>query len=150
MDVFIFNADILCNDCGNAQRRELEAQAINSFRERFPDAVIDVCDPEDIAICLGFDPAEESDYDSDQFPKGPYGNGGGESDTPQHCGSCGAFLDNPLTDDGRQYVAEALVAFAIERRGNRATLYDWARAYGDQLDAEEIGRDIIGVFKARG
>lgn len=150
MNAYIFNADILCEPCGDHIRREIEARAIDSFRERFPTAVIDVCDPDDIAACLGFDPQDESAYDSEQYPKGPYGNGGGESDTPQHCGHCAVFLDNPLTDDGRQYVAEALVAFAIERRGNRATLYDWARAYGDELDAAEIGRDIIGVFKARG
>ena len=43
---------------------------------------------------------DENDYDSDDLPKGPYSNGGGEADTPQHCDGCGAFLENPLTGDG--------------------------------------------------
>jgi hypothetical protein len=34
----------------------------------------------------------ESDYDSDDLPKGPYAQGGGEADTPQHCEGCGQFL----------------------------------------------------------
>ena len=33
-------------------------------------------------------------------------NGGGESDTPQHCDDCDVFLENPLTDDGNEYVRE--------------------------------------------
>ena len=45
--------------------------------------------------------------DSDDYPQGPYPNGGGEADTPQHCGTCGVFLENPLTDDGVEYVREA-------------------------------------------
>jgi len=28
---------------------------------------------------------------------GPYPDGGGEADAPQHCGGCGVFLENPLT-----------------------------------------------------
>jgi len=46
--------------------------------------------------------------DSDQYPQGPYGDGGGESDTPQHCDGCEVFLENPLTSDGYDYVVEAI------------------------------------------
>jgi hypothetical protein len=48
------------------------------------------------------------DDDSNTFPKGPYPNGGGEADCPQHCGSCHAFLENPLTGDGDDYVSSAI------------------------------------------
>lgn len=56
----------------------------------------------------GMDPTNESTWDSDEYPKGPYPNGGGEADTPQHCDSCGVFLQNPLTTDGYDYVREAV------------------------------------------
>jgi hypothetical protein len=52
------------------------------------------------------DPDDESSYDSDDWPKGPYRHGGGEADCPQHCGACGLFLENALTDDGDSYVRE--------------------------------------------
>lgn len=48
------------------------------------------------------------DYgDSDSFPQSvPVMQC--ESDTPQHCDSCGCFLENPLTPDGFAYVREEL------------------------------------------
>jgi hypothetical protein len=46
--------------------------------------------------------------DSDKYPHGPYGDGGGESDTPQHCDGCEVFLQNPLTSDGYDYIVEAI------------------------------------------
>lgn len=46
--------------------------------------------------------------DDSYYPQGPYANGGGEADRPQHCASCGVFLENPLTDDGRAWVADNL------------------------------------------
>lgn len=46
--------------------------------------------------------------DSDDYPQGPYLDGGGEADYPQHCGACGEFLCNPLTDHGRDYVLNAV------------------------------------------
>ena len=96
MDAFVFQADIYCADCGEAIRKRLTDEG------KAP-----------------ADPDDESSYDSDEFPKGPYEDGGGEADTPQHCGSgdgcinaiagnddteVGAFLENPLTKDGVEYV----------------------------------------------
>jgi hypothetical protein len=49
--------------------------------------------------------------DSDRYPQGPYAEGGGESDCPQHCDLCHVFLENPLTDDGREYVKVTLEAY---------------------------------------
>lgn len=42
--------------------------------------------------------------DSKSLPQGPYSDGGGESDRPQHCGQCRIFLENPLTEEGYKYV----------------------------------------------
>jgi len=91
MNVFIYNGDIYCQQCGNAIQSILPCPS-------------------------------NSDYDSDDYPKGPSPDGGGEADCPQHCGSgadclnaiklndgrkVGAFLENPLTTDGECYVIEA-------------------------------------------
>lgn len=38
---------------------------------------------------------------------GPHADGGGETDTPQHCGECHVFLENPLTSEGVKYVRES-------------------------------------------
>jgi hypothetical protein len=51
---------------------------------------------------------KESSYDSDEWPKGPYCDGGGEADNPQHCACCTVFLCNPLTQDGVAYVRAML------------------------------------------
>ena len=75
----------------------------------------------------------ESDYDSGDLPKGPYPNGGGEADTPQHCDGCGVFLGNPLTTDGERYVIEQLVEHARDGRGDAEVLNTWGSFYGFQV-----------------
>ena len=116
MLVYIFAADIYCKQCGEAIRERI-------IRERFaPD-----------------DPEDERSYDSDEFPKGPYCDGGGEADCPQHCGAgpkcvnaiefddghkAGAWLENELTTDGVEYVREA-----IREGGEVADM--WADFYRD-------------------
>jgi len=100
MNVYVYNAGLYCEDCGK------------SIREQ--------------AIFEGHTPADLDDewsYDSDEFPKGPYPDGGGEADLPQHCESgehcinaielsdgskIGAWLENELTTDGVAYVQEAI------------------------------------------
>jgi hypothetical protein len=47
---------------------------------------------------------DEYTFDSDDFPKGF--SGSSESDSPQHCATCGEFLENDLTSDGDAYVLE--------------------------------------------
>lgn len=42
--------------------------------------------------------------DSDCYPQGPYE--ASEADSPQHCADCGEFLENPLTEDGNEYVKD--------------------------------------------
>lgn len=109
MRVYIYQSALLCEDCGDAKR-----------------AALDPNRPAHI------DPDNESSYDSGEYPKGPYGDGGGEADSPQHCDHCGVFLQNPLTDDGREYVRERVEAEGPRRIAGRQTVACrvWAPFYG--------------------
>ena len=107
MDVYLYQAALLCEECGDTVRSTLGYQTC--------------------PICK-FDPQDEETYDSDEYPKGPYPDGGGESDTPQHCDHCGLFLENPLTSDGVAYVREALELGYQD--GDAATLIEWRAFYG--------------------
>lgn len=106
MRVYMYQSALLCETCGEATRRELELDAIEHGRPK------------------------ESAYnpDSDHWPKGPYDNGGGEADSPQHCDSCGVFLENPLTEDGVAYVLEQCA------RPSQVT-EKWREFYRDELQA---------------
>lgn len=96
MRAFIYNADIYCERCGQSISNRLKNEGVEDFG------------------------------DSNGFPQGPYGDGGGEADTPQHCGACRAFLENPLTRDGVAYVRERL----SEGTGDMAVLRAWSEFYG--------------------
>jgi hypothetical protein len=97
MNAYIFQAALLCEPCGKATCDQLR----KSIADLHP----------------GFDEDNESTYDSDYYPKGPYPDGGGEADCPQHCDHCGVFLENPLTSDGYDYVRESAAGYgtAIEQ-----------------------------------
>ncbi len=47
---------------------------------------------------------KKTEHDSDAWPQGPYSDGGGEADYPQHCCQCHVFMENSLTSDGVDYV----------------------------------------------
>ncbi len=76
MDVYMYQAALYCQECIDHIKQSLNK------------------------------PDYEPPYDSDDYPSGLYYDGGGEADSPQHCGSCGLFLENPLTEDGINYVIE--------------------------------------------
>src|SRR5438477_360639 len=92
MDAYVFQAALYCEACGERLKEDLDTRGV------------------------------EDSGDSDDYPQGPYPEGGGESDSPQHCDSgeecataerlgrraVGAFLENPLTDEGRAYVEQAV------------------------------------------
>ena len=116
MLVYIYAADIYCKQCGEAIRERITQEGHAPAN-----------------------PDNEWSYDSDEFPKGPYPDGGGEADSPQHCGSgeecinaielsdigkIGAWLENDLTTDGVDYVREM-----IRDGGELAGL--WADFYCD-------------------
>lgn len=123
MEVYMYAADLYCEDCGEAIRESLDAEGKK---------------PED--------PSDECTFDSDDYPKGPYLDGGGESDSPCHCGSgedcvnaivlpdgrkVGAFLENPLTGDGIDYVKEAIRegCESKTRSGSSVARHVWAEFY---------------------
>ena len=85
--------------------------------------------------------------------QGPFPEGGGEADAPQHCGmgahcvnadTCpahdkhpiGIFLENPLTTDGRRYVEQKCREDIRSGRGCVA-LDIWAPFYGISLDCDD-------------
>lgn len=83
MDVYMYQAALLCEGCGERRRGGLR-RAGNE-----PPNIEDECS-----------------YDSDRYPKGPFCDGGGEADSPQHCDHCSVFLENALTSDGYGYLSE--------------------------------------------
>ena len=111
MTAYIYAADLWCGKCG-----ESTCERLDNPRGMLTDAP----------------------YDSDEYPQ-PAPDGGGESDSPAHCGSglecldpivlpngrkIGAWLKNELTMDGIDYVREA-----IADGGLVANL--WADLYSD-------------------
>lgn len=116
MNVYIFQAALLCEECGKATCEQLRA----TVKELHP----------------GFNEADEYSFDSDYFPKGPYTNSGGEADSPQHCGMCSTFLENPLTRDGLAYVAEQL-----EEKPEGPCAKLWREFYADALAPYISGDD---------
>lgn len=107
MNAYIYAADLYCDACGENIRADITAAG------RAPAT-----------------PENESSYDSDQFPKGPYPDGGGESDYPCHCAGCNAFLNNPLTPDGVAYVRDALA----RNTGRPDVLAEWRESYSAELE----------------
>lgn len=85
MNAYIYQSALLCERCGSDACAKLRAAG------KAPP-----------------NPSDESTYDSNDYPKGPLPDGGGEADTPQHCATCLIPLGNPLTPDGVEYVLDAL------------------------------------------
>lgn len=100
MNVYVFQASLLCEPCGVAAQASL--------------------------------PAAE---DSGSYPIGPYSDGGGEADSPQHCDHCGLFLRNPLTGDGVEYVREhsQRVRDFASAVGQAEVTSEWQAFYADML-----------------
>ncbi len=113
MNTFMFQAALICEPCGLA------------FKEAH-------VKPAHV------DEDDESSYDSDVWPKGPYRGEDEESDHPDHCDHCGVFLENRLTDDGIAHVIEAL----ISGDGDKAVLVEWGDHY--LVDGEVLGLDEDG------
>jgi hypothetical protein len=99
MNAYIYRAALYCEECAMQIRHTLRYQ------------------PREVVI---------DREDSESWPQGPYSDGGGEADSPQHCDSCGVFLENPLTDEGREYVREKV----REATGRADVLNTWREFYG--------------------
>ena len=101
--MYIYQAALLCDECGEAQRLAL------NMEDGAPE-----------------DPSDETTYDSDVYPKGPYDDTE-EADSPQHCDECAVFLLNDLTEEGKVYAGEAIVS----QEGDTEVLDAWAEHYAD-------------------
>lgn len=147
MNAYIYAADLYCEDCGKAIRERLNSlcpicgEIITIIGRTADDRLMGSCGDAFQKEKWEYpkDPDDESSYDSDEYPKGPYPDGGGESDSPWHCGAgsdclnaielsdgtkVGAWLENELTTDGVDYVREA-----IQGGGEVAGM--WADFYRD-------------------
>jgi hypothetical protein len=127
MDVYVYQADLYCLACGNHIRRGLKQEGI------------------------------EDEGDSETYPQ-KFADGGGEADSPQHCGNhkdciqaidlgsgypIGAWLENPLTEDGIRYVATTLASdFLLPNRHKNQVANLWRQLYHDELQDFLEGRFI--------
>jgi len=112
MYVYMYNADLYYEECG--------------------------CSIQDRLTKEGKAPANPDDqfsYDSGDYPVGPYPNGGGDSDSPKHCGGCGVFLENPLTSEGERYVGR-LYLESLQTGKMSPTLAEWIAYY--EMDAGDL------------
>ena len=112
MQVYIYRAALYCEECGDAIGERLIGEG------KAP-----------------ANPADESSFDSDHFPKGPYPDGGGEADCAAHCDKCGVFLENALTADGERNVIGVLALWD----GDPYTLSEWRDHY-EYLAARIVAR----------
>lgn len=119
--MYLYQADAFCDDCGAAIADELPTP------EGFPN---------------------ESAWDSNEYPKGPYTEGQESADCPQHCAHCEALLDTGLTDYGVAYVADALVAWD----GRPEILEQWAELYANYgslpWNLEEMDDSVRAALRA--
>ena len=138
MKVFFYNADIYCEDCGEDIKQQIrnEAKAAGKLLKEYLD--VD-------ALC---------DADTDTWPQLAL-DGGGESDSPQHCGShecclnatllksgnkVGMFLENSLISDGNEYVKEQALN-DIKSKGEVGEVVQMWLDYYDYIkldDSEEV------------
>jgi hypothetical protein len=124
VNVYIYEAAFYCEDCGIALRRTLDEKGERPA-----------------------DPDDEHTYDSDEYPKGPYPDSGGEADCPQHCDGCGLFLENPLTSDGVEYVREAIRRRYFSQQGSAKPAPEWAEFYGLPTTSKVADFDHVYCFK---
>lgn len=82
MMFYVYKADVWCEECTQAIKEKI-------LQELVPD-----------------NPEDESSFDSNDYPKGPFESSYEEADTPMHCAGCDLFLENPLTPDGEAYVLD--------------------------------------------
>jgi hypothetical protein len=125
MDAYVYQAALWCGPCVITLLVEKRKASPGALSMEPAEAL------QQIVSANGF--TDENDYDSDDLPKGPYPNGGGEADTPQHCDGRGLFLENPLTADGYRCVNEKLTEHARDGSGDAEVLKQWSERYNSSL-----------------
>lgn len=127
MDAYIFQADYYCGACIRQYLFDNDLVEPDANRADMTPAEA----VESAMRAAGYESSRE--YDSSELPKGPFEDGGGESDTPCNCCKCGTFLENPLTDDGYKYVLAE-----IRSHGDNPVTQAWREYYGD----DQFGRSL--------
>lgn len=110
MDAYVYQAALICSDCEPKVQADIIMRGLDT--------------PGGWAKFVGWERE-----DSSHFPQGPYANGGGEADCPQHCDICTTFLENPLTSDGVEYV-QHVVSAASAMEILDGCIAEWSDFYG--------------------
>ena len=112
LGIMIYTGNVYCEACGIAIRQKLTAEGKA---------------PADVA--------NEFSYESTDFPKGPYEEL--FSRRPCHCVECKQFLQNPLTEDGWEFV-RAMVAENNAKGRISTAIIQWENFYlKEQKDEPE-------------
>jgi hypothetical protein len=119
-EAYLYKAEFLCEECGEKVKAQLTAEG------KAPK-----------------NPANERSFDSDDFPKGPYADGGGESDMIQNCGMCHKFLQNPLTQAGYRNLRWIIEDQKRRKQnkdilGNNRFIQEWIDFYPEAFDPENM------------
>ena len=123
MNVYQYQAALYCEHCGEEIRQRLTAEG------KAP-----------------ANPDDECTYDSDDFPKGPYPDGGGEADCPQHCDGCGCFLENEATAEGANYIREKILDHLCSNDGDPNVIQTWRDFYPEcEPTREEIMHELLRI-----
>ena len=126
MDIYIYASATYCPDCAKKIMDDLKAKGQAPAN-----------------------PDDETTFDSDVYPKGPYPDGGGEADAFQHCADCRCFLGNSLTADGVKYSIQALAGYVENEEVSPNVLDTWTdelKNYG--LDQYQ-GFVLVAYLKVR-
>lgn len=125
MNAYICNAALICEDCAEETARDVFGATLEECQTMVDDA---------------------------SAPEGPYADGGGEADSPQHCDNhdtcrnaiqvgdrkVGCFLENPLTSEGRKYVESACLEALRAGRVDSVALDVWAPFYRISLPPDDV------------
>jgi hypothetical protein len=118
-EVYVFQADLYCEDCARTIAAQLDASASPNVG------------------------------DSDSYPQGPYPEGGGEADDPHFCASrkscsnsinvgnqtIGCPLGNSLTHDGAETLITSVLDLSLNSRNYERQLSRlYLKVWGDNLD----------------
>jgi len=117
-EVYIYQGALLCAGCGSEVKAELDTEMNADGHPLKPEG-------------------DETTYDSDAYPKGPYPDGGGEADGPQACDICRKFLENPLTQDGYEYLRSMVHEAEAKGRGNEPHILEWKAFYPEAFSASD-------------